>query len=423
MSDCTDAAETTDEGTEPRAWRGPAALRALRHRDFSLFWCGLLVSATGSWMQNVAQGWLVFDLTHSKFYLGLVGAMGTLPVLLLTLPSGVIADRFNKRKITIVTQSAAMVLAFALAALAYTGVIEPWHIVAIAALSGAVNALDIPARQSLTIELVGKEDLLNAVALNSSAFNGARIVGPAVAGVILATSGAAACFLFNGISYLAVIVGLAMIRSSRLRAGSSAKPMLAEIREGLHFARGHALIRDLLLMTAVASIFALQYSTLMPALAKDVLGVGPEGLGILMAAAGLGALSAALAVAGIGHRFRQGTIVTVGSILAPVGLVALSMSHSYPVSIVCLVLVGFGMMMFLAVSNSIVQTASPDALRGRMLSVRTLVFMGLAPIGSLQIGVAAQYLGVQPSLRIGGMICIVAAVCFAVRSTAVRGAR
>ncbi len=398
--------------SEQPSRRGPGALRSLRHRDFALFWTGLLVSATGSWMQNLAQGWLIYHLTGRKDFLGLVGAAGTLPVLLFTLPSGVVADRFNKRRIIIVTQSLLTLQALMFAALVHFRLIQPWHIMGLAVFAGLANALDVPARQAMTVELVGREDLMNAVALNSSAFNGARIIGPAVAGLIIAASGPAACFFLNGVSYLAVIVSLFVIRPKAVKGSDRSRSMLAQIREGMGYARRNLLIRDLLILTSVASIFALQYPTVMPALAKDVLRVDSRGLGIMMSAAGVGALAAALSVAAMGHLVRPGVVVTVGSILAPSGILALSLVHSLPVSLVCLVLTGFGMMMFLAVSNTVVQMASPDELRGRILSLRTLTFMGLAPVGALLIGFVAQHAGVRASLAIGGAATIAAAVYF-----------
>lgn len=415
------------ESSESAGRRGSGALRSLRHRDFALFWVGLLVSSIGSWMQNLAQGWLVYELTHRKDYLGFVGAAGTLPVLILTLPSGVIADRFNKRRITIITQTLLAAQALALAGLAYYEIVRPWHVLLLASFAGLANALDVPARQAMTIELVGRADLLNAVALNSSAFNGARIVGPSIAGLLIAAgtgssiSRPALCFLINGISYLAVIASLLIIRPKPAKSSSRTEPMLAQIREGIAFARRNVLIRSLLVLTAFASVFALQYPTVLPAFAKDVLKVDSRGLGAMMSAAGLGALSAAIFVAALGHLFKPKAMVTFGSILAPSGILALSMSRDFALSVVCLVVTGFGMMLFLAVSNTIVQVASPDELRGRMLSLRTLVFMGLAPLGALQVGTVAQHMGVQTSMAGGGIVCIAAAVYFAFFSQPVKG--
>lgn len=415
MAETTDIIEDSASEPELLPQRGPNGLRALRNRDYAFFWAGLIVSATGLWMQSVALGWLVFDLTKSQLYLGIVSAAATLPVLFLTLPAGVLADRISKRVIVLTTQTTAAVLALLLAALAYSGAIQPWHIIVFAAVNGCVNALDVPARQSMVMELVGKEDLLNAVALNSSAFNLARVAGPAIAGVIIAASGAAFCFLLNGISYVAVIAALLVVRSTRFRTASESKPVQTEIVEGLRYARSNSLISGILLMTGIMSVFALQYASQMPALAEGVLKVGPKGLGMLVSGAGLGALAAALSVAAIGHLFRQQSMMLVGSLLAPIGILLLSMTRSYHLSVACMVVIGFGMMLFLAVSNSVVQIASPDNMRGRIISLRTLVFMGLAPFGALQVGVMAEYLGVQPALRYGALICIIAAVYFALR--------
>ncbi len=392
-----------------------SALRVLSNRDYALYWVGLLISATGSWMQNVAQGWLVFDLTGSKLYLGIVGAAGTLPMLFLALPGGVIADRFNKRRITILTQFLAMLQALVLGLLTVTGLIKPWHIVALASFMGLVNSLDVPARQAMTVEIVGKADLLSAVALNSSAFNGARILGPAVAGVIVGVSGAGVCFLINAASYLAVIVSLFIMHPTPLGAKSRDIGMISQIREGLAYARRNSLIRDLLLLTGIASVFGLQYGTLIPALAKEVLKVGPERFGILVSSAGVGSVVAAVLVAALGYLFSPRKVVAVGSILAPLGIIALSLTRQYLIAATCLVVIGFGMMLFLAVSNSLVQVASPDELRGRILSLRTLVFMGVAPIGALQVGWLAQHFGVQTSLAIGGVFCLISGLYFALK--------
>ena len=420
MNDTTERIEGAIQEPDLAPWRGPAAFRALRNRNFAYFWVGLIISATGSWMQSMAQGWLVFDLTDSNLYLGLVTGMGQLPVLLLTLHAGVIADRFNKRRIVIFTQTGLMLSALGLAAVGYCGLIRPWHIFVFAVINGCLNAFDMPARQSMMMEIVGKDDLVNALALNSSAFNGARLVGPALAGITIAAWGARFCFLLNGISYAAVIVALLMVRGVKFRTSSGEGSMLRDIVEGLRYALSQAVIRDILILTAAASIFALQYPSQMPAFAKQVLHLGPGGLGALVSAAGLGALIAALTFAALGHRIRLQTMITVGALLTPVAIMALSFSRSLPMALACLVCAGFGLMMFLAVSNSVIQMASPDRLRGRMLAVRTLVFIGLAPLGALQIGLMAQYLGVAQSLRIGASACLLVALYFTFRSKAVR---
>ena len=418
----TQSEPATTEDMEPkrRVWRGPNALRALRHRDFALFWSGMVVSTTGSWMQGIAQGWLVFELTGSKLYLGLVGAAATLPMFVCALPSGVMADRFSKRKIVILTQTLMMIHAFVLAMLVYSGAIRPWQILILAALAGMINAMDVPARQAMTIELVGKEDLIYGVALTASAFNGSRIVGPAIAGVIVATRGAGLCFLINALSYLAVIAGLLMIRPTRARASYNGESVIAQIGEGLRYARHNVVIRDLLILTGLSSVFLMQYGTMMPVFAKDVLQVGAQGLGVMMAAAGAGALTAGIAVAVLSHRVRPQRIVAMGSLIAPIGLIAFSQSTIYPLSIACLAVTGFGTMLFLAVSNTLVQTAAPDSLRGRVLSVRVAVFMGLAWLGALQVGAIAQYAGVRNAMLFGGLACLAAALIFVLRSPALR---
>lgn len=381
------------------------------------------MSAMGSWMQSVAQGWLVWDLTGSQLYLGLVAAAGTVPVMLLALPAGVLADRLSKRRIVLATQTSAGIVALVLAALIYSKAIQPWHILIFASISGCINAADVPARQSMLMELVGKDDLVNAMALNSSAFNSARIIGPAVAGLIVAAGGTALCFLINGISYLGVILALLAVRYTNFHTATESKPILTEIREGLAYARANKLIRDLLVMTAVLSIFALQYTSQMPAFAQGVLGVEARGYGVLVAAAGLGSLVGGIALAALGHLFRQAAVATLGSLIVPAGILLLSFTHSYGVSVACLALAGFGGMLYMTVNNSMLQMASPDSLRGRIISLRTLVFMGLAPVGALQIGAMAQYFGVQIALRFGGIVCAAAAVYLALRPGGIRDAR
>lgn len=413
---------STIEPSEIDTWHGPQALRALRHRDFGLYWIGFIVSNIGSAMQNTAQSWLVYEITGSELYLGVVAAAATLPMLFLTLPSGVWADRFSKRKITIVTQSLMLIQAALLAALTYAHSVQPWHIVALAAFAGIANAIDIPARQAMTVEIVGKEDLLNAGALNSSAFNVARVVGPCIAGPLVALGGTQLCFLINSISFLAVIVGLVLIQPTPCCLESNGVSLWAHIREGLGYARRNVLIKDILILTGLASVFGMQYGTLMPAFAKTVLHAGPKGLGALQAAAGGGALVGAISIAALGDRFRKGQMMVGGSVVAPIGLIAFAFSRSLASSLAYLLVAGFGMMMFMAVSNNLVQTDSPDELRGRLLSVRTLVFLGLAPLGAVQIGWLAQTVGIRTSLAASAVVTLFAVFAFGLRSRAMRGA-
>lgn len=400
------------ESTE-RASRVPVALRSLRHTSFSLFWFAQIISTTGTWMQGLALSWLVFTLTGSPLYLGFAATAGTLPTLLLSLPSGVLADRFSKRRIVIVTQALAMIQAAILAILTYTGLIEVWHILALALFIGAVNAVDIPTRQSMVIELVGREDLLNAISLNSAVFNVTRLIGPALAGLVVAGYGAAACFTINCVSYLAAIAALLLMRYQPPPADTNPGSMIQQIRQGLDYIARDRPVRDLLILTGVASVFVMQYGTQIPAFALEVFDVGAEGQGILMSAAGLGALIAAAAVAAFGHRYHQSRIVLLGALIIPVGLIGFSLAPTYYTAIACLVVAGFGVMSFLAVSNSIIQASSPDALRGRVASVRAFVFMGFAPFGALLTGLVAEYAGIRQSVLAGGLVFLVAAMHFA----------
>ena len=404
--EATQSVSTDDETRKATTQR--KAFGALRHRNYVMFFTGQSISLIGTWMQSAALGWLVFEITKKESYLGIVAAMGTIPSLVLTLPAGVVADRFSKKKIVILTQALAMVQAAILAFLAFSGHISVWDIVALAAFAGIISAVDIPARQSMVMELVGKEDLLNAVALNSSIFNGTRMIGPVVAGWLVAALGAAACFLVNAISYVAAIIALVVIRPDSLSTGPSDTPMMLQIREGLHYVRKNVMIRNLILLTAISSLFAGQYTTIMPSYAKVVLHLDAKGYGFLMGAIGAGAFLAAMSVAALGHKFRQRSLVTIGALVAPMGMIALSLSSNYILSLVCLIIVGFGMMLFYAVSNSMVQMDSPDDLRGRVVSVRTLAFMGVAPPGALAVGFLAQHAGVQNAIFFGALTFLAA---------------
>lgn len=364
-----------------------------------------MVSLVGTWMQSVAQGWLVLTLTDSAFLLGLVSAIGSIPVLFLSLPGGVAADRFDKRKLLIFTQSTAMVLALTLASLTHYGLVRIWHVVLLAAVSGSVFAFDAPSRQAFTIELVGKEDLLNAIALNSAVFNAARIMGPALAGVLIGSIGMAGCFFLNGISFLAVIVGLWQITNQRPapRAPGSA---WREMREGLSYSWNHPVIRPVVTIVAVFSIFGMPYAMLMPVFARDILAVGPRGLGFLMTANGVGALVGALGLAAFSRTKGRGRLVMVAGIAFSLGLAAFSLSRSFILSLALLPLVGWSMVSQTATINTLLQTTVPDGLRGRVMSLFTFVFMGMMPFGSLLGGSLAQRFGAPAALRAGAAVCL-----------------
>ena len=383
-------------------------MRALRHRDFRIFWVGLVVSVIGSWMQNAAQAWLVYELTGSSLWLGVVGACGSLPLLLLTLPAGVLADRLPKRNILLFTQTMAMLQAFVLALLIYTGKVQVWHVMVLAALLGVVNALDMPTRHAMVMELASREDLFNAVSLNSSAFNAGRIVGPAIGGVLIAEVGTATCFLINGISFAAIIVALAFI-PPRPPAEVGKAPMLSQIADGLNWANKQPVVRSLLILTAVASIFGMSYATLLPVFAKDVFHTGPKGYGFLMSSYAVGALTSAIAFSMLGHRWTLGRPLTFGTFVFPVALLAVSLSPDYYSAVAALFLTGLGMMSFNAVSNTILQQSAPDDMRGRVMSMRALLFAGMMPVGALQVGALGEWLGPRTAVAIGAVVCLAAA--------------
>jgi MFS family permease len=394
----------SDQAAE-RQW--PLALRSLRHGDFRRYLIGLFISLIGSWMQVAAQAWLVYDLTKSPLYLGIVGACGSLPILLFSLPAGVIADRFSKRKIVFVTQSIAAVQAALLALLVYLDLVKVWHVMALAGMLGVVNALDMPTRQSMVLDLVDREDLFNAVSLNSTAFNSGRIIGPSVAGLLLATTGMTGCFVINAISFLPLIIILTTIPPRAPRPLEQAS-MLEHIASGVNWVRGHPVAMALLALTGVASLFAMPYAMLMPVFAGDIFHTGPQGYGILMSVPAVGSVLAVTMTAVLGHRIRLGTLTMVGAFLFPIALILLAVAPSFATALPALFLIGFGMMSFNATSNTILQKEPPDELRGRVMGLRAFLFAGMAPMGNLQIGATAQWLGPRSAVAIGAIVCAVA---------------
>ncbi len=383
------------------------ALSALRHRNFRLFWTGQFISFTGTWMQYVAQGWLVLKLTDSPFYLGLVGASGSLPILFLTLIGGVVADRFQKRAIIILTQVFSMVISLILAILISSGTIAVWHIILLAALFGIVNAFDIPARQSFQIEMVGREDLLNAIALNSAAFNAARIIGPASAGLLIGYLGLEICFYINAFSFIPVIIGLFKMTFSGYKKDVGAGGFKENIFEGLRFIKGESKVFTLIILVAIISLLGIPFLTLMPVFARDILKVGPTGLGMLMSSAGLGAFIGAISLAFRADIKRKGLLVAFSGLLFSITLVVFSLSKLLWLSLFMLFLGGWGMIGLMATANSLLQLSVPDDLRGRVMSAFALVFLGFTPIGNLIIGWMAEGLGTSLAVTLGGMLCLV----------------
>jgi MFS family permease len=385
--------------------------RAFAHRNYRLFFFGQLISLIGTWMQQVAQAWLVLQLTGDPFLLGLVAAMQFLPVMVLGLFGGLIADALPKRPTLIATQVVQMSLAFVLFGLTATGAVEVWHILALALLLGITNAVDMPTRQSFVVEMVGREDVANAVALNSAVFNGARIVGPAIAGLTIGAFDISVAFLLNGLSFIAVIVGYGMMRDEEL----DSPPVLSRphtVREvGRTLAEGIRYVRrtDLVLLATVTvglvSLFGMNFGVIIPALARDVLHTDATGYGFLMAASGIGSLIAALSIAFRGR--STPAIIARGALVLGLAEIAAAAIHVFPLALLAMAFVGFGAIGMAATANTVIQLAVPDELRGRVMSVYTTVFVGSSPIGGLLMGWIASRFGVEVSLAIGGVACAV----------------
>jgi MFS family permease len=400
--------------------RLPFALRALRHRNYRLFFCGQLISLIGTWMQMVAQSWLVYRLTGSAVLLGFVGFASQIPVFLLAPLGGSVADHHNRHRIVIATQTSAMLLAFVLAAVTLTRYVHVWHIFVLASLLGVVNAFDIPARQAFVVDMVGREDLINAIALNSSMINGARIVGPAVAGVLVAAVGEGWCFLVNAISYLAVIAGLLMMRlAAQLRTQRNGSA-ISSIIEGFRYVKHTRPIRALLLLLGLVSLMGMPYAVLMPIFADRILHGGPSGLGLLMGAAGFGALVGGVVLAAKKGIRGLGRWVALAAAGFGASLILFSFSRSFWLSVGLLMPAGFCMMVALASSNTLIQSLVLDELRGRVMAVYSMMFMGMAPFGSLMAGGLAHHLGAPGTVAFGGMMCIAGASAFALRLSILR---
>ncbi len=394
--------------------------RALRHRNFRLFFGGQLISLVGTWMQNIAQSWLVYRLTGSALLLGLVGFAGQAPVFFLATLGGAVADRRARRDVLLVTQTTAMLLALALAALTLPGLVRTWHVFVLASALGVVNAFDIPARQAFVVEMVGKEDMGNAIALNSSMFNGARILGPSVAGLLVASIGEGWCFAANGASFLAVIAGLAAMRLPEfVPRPVSARP-LAHAAEGFRFVARTPPVRAILLLLGVVSVTGMPYAVLMPIFADQLLHAGARGLGILMGSSGVGALGGALVLASRHGAQGLGRWVATAAGAFGAALVLFSLSRSLWLSAVLLVPVGASMMTQMAASNTLVQTMTPDNLRGRVMAVYAMTFMGMAPMGALLAGAAAHRIGAPATVATGGVVSILGALVFASRLPSLR---
>jgi len=419
MAETHTSSQIVHHTAELRGWR--ATLRSLRHRNFQLFFSGQFISLVGTWMQNIAQDWLVYRLTGSAVLLGVVGFVSQIPIFLLGPLGGIVADRFNRQRIVIATQASSMVLALILAVLTLTGWIRVWEIMVIASLLGVVNAFDIPARQSFLIEMVGREDLLNAIGLNSSMFNGARVVGPAIAGILVATIGEGWCFFANGISYIAVIAGLLMMRITHKVELEHRGSALENIVEGFRFARQTVPVRSLLLLIGLISLGATPYTVLMPIFAGRILHGDARTLGILMGSTGVGALLGALTIASKKTVQGLGRFLWIASILLGTNLILFSISRHMWLSVAPLALVGFAVMTAAGSTNTLLQAMSPDRLRGRVMSLYSMMFVGMTPIGALLAGLVAAKLGAPWTVAIGGIACLLGGSLFARHLPAIRG--
>ena len=382
---------------------------ALAHRNFRLFFIGQGISLVGTWMQNVGEGWLILTLTNSPFYVGLTAALSSVGVLLFSLYAGVIADRADKRRIIIFMQLAFMLEAFTVAILVRTHVVAVWQVLLLATILGIASAFDIPMRQSFIVEMVGKEDLMNAIALNSSLFNGARVIGPAIAGFLIGAVGIAWCYFLNGVSYIAVIAGLLLMRLPPRPPPPQSASAWTGFREVLTYLRSDRRVRTLMVLTAILSVFGFPYIAMMPVFARDVLHRGAAGYGALTSSIGIGAVIGALGVALTSGRIRRrGRLMLVGGTAFGLLLILFAASRALALSMVLLALAGCAMIVNNSITNTLLQTTAPDHLRGRIMGFYSFVFVGMAPFGAFLFGLVAEHVGVPATLAAGGAIVALA---------------
>ncbi len=389
-------------------WRH--TFRALRYPNYRLFFWGQLVSLSGTWMQQTAMSWFVYQITNSKFLLGFVSAVGSAPMVLSSIWGGTLADLYPKRSILVATQSAQMICAFVLAAGVWLGFASPLFIIVVAALNGTAMGFDMPARQAFTVEMTSREDLLNAISLNSSVVNGARVVGPSVAGLLIGAVGVGMCFFLNGLSFIAVIAGFLLMRLPAFTRKIEVVSAGEHAWKGILYSIKHQRVRTILLLFLSIGIFGWSYTVLMPAFARDILGRGANGYGVLMSASGTGALIGALAVATYGHLFVPRRLALGGVWLFAASLFALALTRSFYVALAFLFVAGFGMLLFFSTSNTLLQTIVPDEMRGRVMGVWSLVFGAMIPLGGLEAGAIAHWAGTPFALGFGAIICAISAL-------------
>jgi MFS family permease len=387
--------------------------RSLKYRNYRLFFSGQSISLIGTWMQRIAMPWLVYHITGSAFMLGLVSFGGQIPTFILAPVAGVLTDKFDKYKVLVITQIVFFFQALILAILALTGAIQVWHIVVLSIALGCINAFDVPSRQSFVVEMVeNKEDLGNAIALNSMMFNGARIIGPSIAGLILATAGEGICFLINAISFVFVIASLLMMRVKPATRKPDQGNLLNDLKEGMSYVNGFAPIKHLLILLSVISLMGASYQVIMPVFAKEVLKGGSSTFGFLMGSAGLGALLGALYLASRETVIKLGRLIPAAAALFGISLVMLSFTKFLPFSLILMVFTGLGMMMNTAACNTVLQTITEDDKRGRVMSFYTMAIMGTAPFGSLLVGSLARFVGTQNAIFVSGISSVIGAFFF-----------
>ncbi len=388
-------------------------LRALRNRNYRLFFTGQGLSLIGTWMQNVAMGWLVYRLTNSPFYLGLVGFASQVPILIAAPFGGVLADRFDRKRILIVTQLLSMVQALIVTILAMTGVIQPWHIILLGTLLGTINGFDMPTRQAFVCDLVDTpDDLPNAIALNSLIFNGARLIGPLIAGILIAFAGEGLCFLINAVSFIPVLVAFAAMKIKPTNITRPNGPLLTGLKEGISYAFGFVPIKVILILLVFIGLVVMPYAVLLPVFARDVLNGDSKTLGFLMAASGVGAITGALFLASQRNVTRLGGIIVSSMCIFAVGIIVFSASRTLWFSIIMMVLIGFGLMVLIVSLNTLLQMIVEDSKRGRVMSLYSMSFLGMAPLGSLLAGTSAHSIGAPLTVQLCGVLCLLAAGLF-----------
>lgn len=404
---------TTPSPVLPRVvGRVPHTFRALRHRNFRLFIGGQIISLVGTWMQNVALSWLVYRLTHSELLLGTAWFCSQIAVFALGPLGGIAADRFSRRKVVIVTQTLSMVQAFMLAALTLSGRIQVWQVLVLAGVLGVINAFDMPGRQALVIQMTSKEDLINAISLNSAVFNAARVVGPAIAGLLLAVVSEGTCFLINGFSFLAVILCLAAMRIPPSEP-KEPPPMWQHLVDGFRYAANHSAVRRVLALMGAATLAGMPGLVLMPFFADDIFHRGSRGLGILMGAMGIGAVVGTLTLARQTRLTGLGRVMSISGIITGICYLSFAFSPSFYISLAIMPVIGYGVMRQMASANTTIQTLIPDEYRGRIMALYSMTVVGLGPFGSLAAGALAGRFGARYTMAAGGILALTASSVFA----------